>query len=169
MRGMLSSEALERQFGKTKLKLLRQDEDCRIIATIAASSGKYLELSRVVFRPEGTEAFPEVHRSILAGASMGKAFAEAGIAFRRDIHASGQYDSRTVPAIFVRRFGTDGQPTVTSLTVMVGPASAPYAEILEIYSPLVQPWELTARRINTGIGARLKSFSDELATLGDTA
>jgi hypothetical protein len=169
MSELLSSDVLERQFGPTRLEVLQQDDSGRIICTEAVETGKVLELSQVAFRQEGVSAFPRIHRRVLAGISMGKAFAETGMPFQRNIHASYRYDQRGLPAIFSERFGTDDPPTITDLLVVVGPDSTPYAEILEIYGPDVNPWELTGGDMGDTVAERLELFGAELAVLDDAA
>lgn len=165
----LSSDALERQFGPTRLEVLKQDEGGRIICTKVIETDKILELSQVVFRQEGISAFPDIHRQVLAGTSIGKAFAEAGMPFRRDIHASYPHNQRGLPAVFSEWFGSDRPSMVTDLSVVVGPDSAPYADILEVYSADVNPWELAGGEMDQATAERFEAFGATLAVLKDTA
>ncbi|HEY5442612.1 MAG TPA: hypothetical protein VIJ68_03675 [Candidatus Saccharimonadales bacterium] len=130
----LSSDILERQFGKTYLKVLSDDNEPRIICTRALDGDRVLEISSVTFTPAGAEKFPDAHRAVLAGESMGKVFREHGIPFRRNIQALYGY---TLPANFERWFGESGQATIIDLTVVAGPDDTPYARILETFSPAV--------------------------------
>jgi hypothetical protein len=169
MSELLSSTVLERQFGPTELEILKQDEGGRIVCTKVVETGQILELSQVVFQPEGIAAFPEIHREVLAGTSMGKAFAEDGMPFHRDIHASYRYDHRILPAVFAKRFDSGEPPTVTDLSVTVGPDATPYASILEVFSPRVNPWELTGGEMGEAIVDRLEVFGAELVAMDDAA
>ncbi len=169
MSELLSSDELERQFGPTELEVLQQDTGGRIICTKVAETGEILELSQVIFHPEGIAAFRAIHNKVLSGTSMGKAFAEDGMPFHRNIRASYRYDHRVLPAVFAERFGSGEPPTVTDLSIAVGPDAIPYADILEVYSPSVNPWELTGGEMDQAIADRLEVFGAELATLDDTA
>jgi len=160
---ILSSDVLERQFGPTKLEILRQDDKERIICTKVAASGQVLELSKVVFRPEGIAAFPKIHQEIVSGTSMGAAFAKAGVPFKRNVRGSYRYDD--APSSFVERFGMQGPPTVTNVSILVGSESIPYADILEIYSPRVVPWEPSSEQINPRVVTRINDFGATLANI----
>lgn len=168
MSELLSSDALERQFGPTELEVLWQDGLHRVIATKVAASGQILELSQVEFRPEGIAAFPDIHRAVVAGTSMGKAFAQTGLEFDRKIHAAYRYDQHNVPAGLAERFGSGEPPTVMDLSVVVGPEATAYADILEIYSPKVA-WELTGGELDQAVVARINDFGATLASLDRNA
>jgi hypothetical protein len=162
---VLSSDALEDQFGPVQLEILYQNKINRIIATKVAGSGQILELSRVSFRSEGTAAFPDIHRKIIAGASMGKAFADSAVPFNRQVRASYRYDQHSLPVIFTQWFGTPKPPAVTSVSIVVGPDDVPYADILEVYSPEVLPWELTEDGMNQAVIDQVNTFGAALAAL----
>jgi hypothetical protein len=170
MSELLSSDALEQQFGPLKLEVLQQDPAGRIICNRVAATGQVVELSKVVFRPEGLAAFPGVHQRILQGTSIGATFkAEAGLPFRRDIHASYRYDQGSLPRVFLKYFSSAEPPTVTDLTVLAGPDSVPYADILEVFSPDVERWELTGGDMGQAVTDRLEAFGAELDALGHPA
>lgn len=135
----LSSDILENQFGTTVIEVLGQDEATRIIATKDVLDGKILEISRVVFKPLGVKAFREVHELVVAGQSMGKAFRAAGVEFERVEHSAHRSN---LPEGFNKYFGSDQPGTVVGVSILVGQEQLPYANILEIYSPLVS-WEET--------------------------
>lgn len=164
-----SSDILEERFGPTRLEILRQDEYERIICTKVARSSRVLELSWVAFRPPGTTAFREIHRRVMWGESMGKAFAAAGVEFHREVRVSYRADSG-VPAIFRERFGSEAAPTITEVTVKVGPKAVPYADILEVYHPDVPPWETTdgPRQPERAVADRLEVFAAALNAMADT-
>lgn len=88
MAAQLSSDILEAQFGPTRLEILRQDDASRVIRTIAIASGQVLEVSRVAFFAQGAAAFPDIHRAVLAGSSMGKTFSGRGVAFERQVRGT---------------------------------------------------------------------------------
>jgi len=165
MSEVLSSDALERQYGPLIFEVLRQDEAGRIISNTAEGTGKVVELSRIVFRPEGVERFPEVHARILAGISMGTAFRDARLYPGRRIHASSRYDQRGLPEVFARRFDNHEAPIVTDLTLVAGPDGTPYADILEVFRPETRPWEQDGSDMGQEVAGRLESFGAELAAL----
>lgn len=163
---MLSSDALERQFGgPTELEVLRQDDRERIICTKLSESGKILELSRVIFHPEGAAAFPDIHREVVGGKSMGRAFADNAVGFNRRVRASCRYDRPDMPAGFAERFGSEQPPTVTDVSILVGPGNVLYADILEVYSPEVSPWEPVGE-ISGEVTTAVNAFGKELAAFG---
>jgi hypothetical protein len=155
----LSSDVLEAQFGPTELQVISQDDTRRFIATRATKTGQILELSRVIFRADAA-AFGAVHKDIMNGASMGKAFRAHGLPFRREVHSTYAAD---VPALR-QRFATDGQATVIVLTVVGGEDAAPYADILEIYSPAVA-WPAARQQPDQDTVQRLAAFTSELSEL----
>lgn len=160
MPGELSSDVLERQFGPTLLEILRQDDTGRVIATKTADGSQVLELSQVSFRPEGIAAFAGIHRKVMDGASMGKAFREAGIAFKRQVRGVHRPDS--TPPVFSQRFGAAGPPTVIDVSILAGPGETPYADILEVYGPAVS-WDAAAAAPDREITERLHAFGGILA------
>lgn len=131
---ILSSDVLEAQFGTTAVEVLYQDMQTRVICTKVVSSGQILELSRVEFVPAGVAAFVAIHRSIVAGQSMGKAFQAHGIAFVRETRSVCRC---TLPDGFNHRFGSTAQACVMVVAIFVGDHKTPYAHILETYSPEV--------------------------------
>ena len=134
MNQVLSSDILEAQFGPTELKVLYQDGASRIICARAKAGGQLLELSFVSFMTVGAAKFPEVHRTVTAGTSMGKAFRASGVVFKRQER---HVDKQALAESFGRQFGGQGRATVIAVTILAGPDETPYAEILEIYSPAV--------------------------------
>ena len=122
-----SSDILEQQFGPTELTILYQTDDYRIICTRVKKTDRLLELSFVSFKQPGAEAYPEVHQSIMAGQSMGKAFQQAGIEFERR--------TRTISRNFFPDLSqSNGNSSLLLVSVLVGPDKLPYAEILETYT-----------------------------------
>jgi hypothetical protein len=166
MSELLSSDILERQFGPTILEVLWQDDATRLIATKVKATGQVLELSQVVFNEPGIAGFPEVHREVVAGKSMGKAFAERAIPFKRQVHAAYRYDQHDLPGSFSERFGAELPPTVVDVSILVGPDSTPYADILEVYSPEVS-WQLNGGEMAGTVVDRIRAF-DELLTRHDS-
>jgi hypothetical protein len=134
MKNNLSSNVLEQQFGPTEVEILYQDAAVRVIYTKVVSSGQILELSRVEFMQQGITAFPEVHRAIVTGQSMGKAFRAQEIAFVRESQYVCKY---VLPDEFNDRFDNAGPSTVIAVDIFVGVQKTPYAHILETYSPAV--------------------------------
>jgi hypothetical protein len=134
---MLSSDILEHQFGATHLELLYQSpsQKTRIIQTVASLTGQIVELSLVRFDPEGAASFPEIHKKVSDGESMGKSFKQAAVPFRRNPHSTIQSQ---LPASFNERFGSNRLATVVELEIFVGEQKSHYADVLETYNPLVQ-------------------------------
>lgn len=130
---VLSSDILEQQFGQTELKVLYRSDIARIICTKTKPNGKVLELSFVTFIKTGIDKFPTVHREILEGKSIGKAFRDHGIEFKRKTKAVYR---DTFPDIFSENLGE--YSTVLSVSILAGTDKTPYAEILETYSPQVR-------------------------------
>jgi len=161
MANMLSSDILEAQFGPTEVAVLHQDNLERIICTKVLASGQVLELSRVVFGGAGAEKFPDIHRAIVAGESMGKAFRAAGIEFVRE--TKGAY-KQTLPANLQQWFGSSEAATVVDVSILVGADQVPYAQILEVYSPAVR-WPHSIGQPTTEqrlVISRLDKFLKEL-------
>jgi hypothetical protein len=161
MSDTLSSDILEKQFGPTEITVLYQDASTRIICTRTVADGHVLELSRVVFMP-GARDFPETHRAVLDGLSMGKAFRADGIEFRRHVNASYR---RSLPAAFKKWFGRGSPATVVAVSILVGPAKTHYADIMETYSPDVRWPHLGGQPTNEHLEniKRLEEFLDEQA------
>jgi para-aminobenzoate synthetase component 1 len=130
----LSSDILESQFGSTAIDVLYQGARTRNICTKVVSTGQILELSRVEFIDEGVQAFPETHRAVVNGESMGKAFRSRGIDFVRQTSSA---FACNLPQSFYDHYHSPGPATVVTVTILVGPAKTPYAHILETYSPAV--------------------------------
>lgn len=135
MGSVLSSDILETQFGPTAIDVLYQDDTTRIIQTRRASDGHILELSYVLFDPQGVKTFPEVHQKIRDGESMGKAFVDAHVEFVRETTAV--FRSH-VPSVFQKKFNSTAMPWVTNTTILVGSDSVRYATVLEMFHPDVQ-------------------------------
>jgi hypothetical protein len=152
----LSSDILEGQFGPTEVKVLLQDSRERVICTRTAD-GRILELSRVSFKLRGMEEFADVHRQVRSGTSMGKAFRDNGISFRRVTHAAYKLAAGRLPAVFSQRFGIGGPATVVDVSILVGPRDTAYADILEVYSPAVS-WPAAARGPDRQAADRLRAF-----------
>jgi hypothetical protein len=132
---ILSSDVLEAQLGPTQIEVLKQSEAERIICTRVVETGQRLELSRVIFDPLGAKHFEHVHRQILEGQSMGKAFREADIAFsRREVSAQ----RVSLRPSLLEWFQADGPATVVNVAIYLGDKSTHYADIFEIYSPVVK-------------------------------
>lgn len=157
---MLSSEILEQQFGETRVVVVRQDSRHRIINTVAVQTDKILELSLVTF-DQNTIAFPDIHKRIFDGASMGSAFAAAGVAFVRTARTV----TRTVLPPSLQSYFTDQSPaTVVDVDIYVGGDAVHYCHILEIYSPAVTwPQPITATG-HSQIQRDLEHFSTLLET-----
>lgn len=128
----LSSDILEKQFGPTTINILHQDDEIRIIQTVAIETGQVLELSLVRFTPEGVAAFPEIHQAILSGQSMGKAFRAARVEFRRDSQFA---CSSAVPMPMQKYFASQEPATIVSVHILAGPDKVHYATITETYTP----------------------------------
>jgi hypothetical protein len=130
---MLSSNVLERQFGETRVVIMKQNTDYRIIKTIAVSSNEILELSLVTF-DQNTVPFPDIHQQIIDGASIGKAFEHAGVPFIRTTHS---VIREHIPKQ-LQLYPTDKMPaTIVDVDIYVGDEAIHYCHILEIYSPIV--------------------------------
>ncbi len=161
----LSSDILEGQFGPTEVKILLQDGLERIICT-RTPDGRILELSRVSFKLPGTEEFADVHSQVLSGASMGKAFRDNDIPFKRMTRAVYKCAAGRLPAVFRERFGVDGPATVVDVSILVGPRETAYADILEVYSPAVS-WPAAAREPDGTAADRLQAFGQLLTDSKD--
>ncbi len=135
MTSTLSSDTLEQQFGPTELKVLYQSNNARIICTKTVPGGKILELSFVNFIETGITKFQVVHEEILGGKSIGKAFHDHGIEFRRETKA---IHRDIFPPISASQPADGEHSTVVSVLILVGADKTPYAEILETYSPAVR-------------------------------
>lgn len=131
---MLSSEILEEQFGPTRLVVLKQNKKLRIIETVTKDSEQILELSMVTFDKQNIHTFPEVHKEILAGQSMGMAYKNAGIRFIREITST---IHAQLPLELESEFNQKGLATIVEVDIFVGEQKAHYCHILEIYSPAV--------------------------------
>lgn len=131
--GFLSSDILEAQFGPTRIEVLFQNNDQRVIQTLS-TSGQVLEISLVDFDPVGTAAYSAVHQLIIQGTSIGKAFQSADILFHRRILSVVQ---REIPAVLAERFGSQNPASVVRVGIYVGEKNVHYADIFEIYHPEV--------------------------------
>lgn len=152
---MLSSDVLEKQFGPTELHILKQTNTYRIIQTIAVKTRMVLELSFVTF--DRINVFPAVHQHILAGASIGKAYQQAGIMFHRDVRS---ISTSPVPHILKRFFELSQQVTIVDVSIHVGPEKSHYCDIIEIYAQSVE-WPQPITTTDPGLTNRL----DKIVTL----
>jgi F0F1-type ATP synthase delta subunit len=129
---MLSSEILEEQFGPTRLVILKQNSKQRIIETLAKDTKQVLELSVVTFDQENIHTFQEIHKKVIAGTSIGKAYKQAGVSFTRKVNST----VRTIlPAVLEAEFNQKGLTTIVEVDIYVGKQKIHYCHILEIYSP----------------------------------
>jgi hypothetical protein len=135
MPDVLSSDILESQFGPTEVEVLYQDEKTRIICTKAVGSGQVLEVSRVSFAPDAAAKFPDAHQAVLSGKSIGKAFREANIEFRREVRAAYKC---VLPESFEKLFGGPDAATIVYVSILAGSGQIPYCRILETFSPDVK-------------------------------
>lgn len=150
----LSSDILESQFGQTTVDVLYHDDYNRVIQTRVVGSDQILEFSQVTFDSKGAHDFANVHKSIVDGESMGKAFKAASVDFVRQTHAV----SRLVaPPVFADIFDTSQPAWVIEVAIAVGKDQTHYADILEVYSGLVE-WPETATEPTETLLARLDEF-----------
>jgi hypothetical protein len=130
----LSSDILEEQFGPTKIEILLQGSDTRTICTKVIASGQVLEVSRVRFMGPGRAEFPDIHQEVIEGESMGAAFRNHRVSFRRITHS---IEQQPLSANLQKLFDSNSQGTVVKVSIVVGDQQTPYAEIMETYSPFV--------------------------------
>jgi len=156
---ILSSDVLEQQFGETYVVVLKQDTHTRVICT-KSKKNQILEFSIVKFEQQGIDAFPEIHRAIVDGQSIGKAFREQGIAFVRVENA---IEKMPLPQLFNDLVKSDDPATVISVSVLVGPEQMKYANILETYSPDVA-WPLYQGKLNINALDILTELSKSIYT-----
>ena len=150
---MLSSDILEKQFGETKIVILKQDDLRRVIQTIVDRTGEIIELSLVSFEPENTSKFPDIHARIVSGTSIGKAFKEADVHFVRRTNSTSR---QVLPDILKTYLSNQQEATIVDVDVFVGEHETHYCRILEIYSGAVE-WpdspatnlSKTANQLNT--------------------
>ncbi len=135
MSGRLSSDILEQQFGPTVVQVLDQAEQTRLICTQVVATNQVLEVSFVTFIEAGVQEFSAVHRLVLAGESMGKAFRTAGVLFTRQTTAISHQE---LSPLFSQQFESEGSATIVEVVILVGPEQVPYAKIIETYSPAVR-------------------------------
>lgn len=152
---ILSSDILAQQFGATRLVILRQNDNYRIIQTIASDSNVVLELSLVTFNQVNVQAFPTVHQAIIEGESIGVAYQKEGILFKRHTAAINHI---LLPAKLAKYFSTKEPATVIEVDILVGPRQTHYCSILEIYSPAVQ-WPESDTLVSPSLRTRLQEFS----------
>jgi hypothetical protein len=155
---MLSSEVLESQFGPTRIGVLYQDDTDRVIKTVAYAREKILELSWVKFDPDGKDVFPDIHDAVAEGASMGKAFCDAGQTFTREVRAIGNI---MLPDTYRQRFGNSLPATVAETDIFIGSEQTFYCHILETFSPDVS-WPEIAGDPCPPSRARVLDFADLL-------
>ncbi len=151
----LSSDILKQQFGSTKLIILDQNSEYRIIKTIASADNSVLELSLVSFDQPNVNAFPDVHQTILAGESIGTAYQNAGILFKRNVTA---IQHVTLPGSIASYFKSHEKATVVAVDICVGPQQTHYCSILEIYSPAVR-WPEPETAASPTVPAQIKAFA----------
>lgn len=156
----ISSDILEDQFGPTTLQILQQDETERLICT-ATSAGQILELSWVRFDPAGIAVFPQVHKAVTAGKSMGKVFRDHNVSFRRCARSIRKCPADKLPANMSGLFDATGTATVVEVSILAGDSGVPYADILEVYSPEVS-WPQTGSPIDEAANNRLQQFGNRL-------
>lgn len=140
---MLSSDILEQQFGPTKVVILKQNTDIRIINTVVINTGQVLELSIVKFDKSGAKIYKLVHEQIVAGESIGKAFKSAGIEF---IRQTKYQTSCVMPVELQKQFLAEGEATCIEVSIIVGPQKTQYCDIFEVYSPAVK-WPKTTEQV----------------------
>lgn len=133
---VLSSDVLEDQFGPTYIDIIYQDHQTRAIAT-RALNGKLLELSYVRFNRTASHLFPNVHQTVINGTSMGKAFRDYSIPFKRHVLGKYLYALRDT---FCRLYGDERPAIILDVQILVGSLDSPYATILETYTPDVRAW-----------------------------
>jgi hypothetical protein len=132
---MLSSEILEKQFGPTRLVILKQNSRQRVVETVVVDTEQVLELSVVTFDTQNVHTFPEIHKEIMAGTSMGKAYKKAGVSFNRVVKS---IVHSPLPAVLESEFDQKGLGTIIEVDILVGKQKAHYCHILEIYSSAVK-------------------------------
>jgi hypothetical protein len=156
---MLSSDILEEQFGPTRLVILKQDSQHRIIKTVSIASGEVLELSLVTFDSNSAAIFPEIHQKVLLGYSMGKAYREAHIPFIRDVRS---ITHNPLPPRLASYFDQSGSATIVDVDIYVGKAKTHYCHILEIYNATVT-WPANNTKSSSTIVSKLDIFEKLIA------
>src|SRR6185312_16548110 len=121
MSDQLSSSILERQFGPTEIEVLYQEGLSRVIRTKVSATGQVLELSQGSCQPAGISTFPEPHKEVKNGASIGKAFTAADIGFRRLTHGVHTCKPTQLPDEMKRQFDAEGYAIVVEVSILVGP------------------------------------------------
>lgn len=150
-----SSDILKQQFGSTRLIVLDQNSEYRIIKTIASDDNSVLELSLVTFDQPNVNTFPDVHQTILAGESIGTAYQNAGILFKRNVTV---IQHVTLPSSIASYFKSHEKATVVEVDIRVGPQQIHYCSILEIYSPAVR-WPEPETTDSPTVPAQIKAFT----------
>ena len=158
---MLSSDVLEEQFGPTKVDVLYQDSENRIITTRALSDDKVLELSWVKFDSLSEKHYPNIHRDILGGKSIGKAFRDMKVEFNRK---QSEITKLSLPPLFKDFFKTSGPATVVSVAIYVDADKIHYCDILETYSPIVK-WPGKTISTSENVSRQIEAFSQRLGDL----
>lgn len=160
MSEILSSDFLEEEFGPTELEVLYWNEDTltRVSCTKVIETGQVVEVSLVVFDPRGTATYPEVHQTVLDGASMGKAFRAAGIRRHRETKSAYAYH---LPEVFGHWFGSEEVGIVANTMFSVGPEHTPYAELLETFTSSVED------RLQLSVGEPTQELRERIYWLGD--
>jgi hypothetical protein len=135
MSKQLSSDILEHQFGPTLVEVIFQNDKNRLIFTRTVERNLILEISLVSFIEQGVKKYPIIHQSLTTNkSSMGKTFRQAGVKFIRQTNA---LTKQKLDSNFRNLFDSDKLATVLDVDIIVGEAGTPYANILEVYSPLV--------------------------------
>jgi hypothetical protein len=155
---MLSSDILEEQFGPTRLVILKQDSQHRIIKTVSIASGEVLELSLVTFDSNSAAIFPDIHQKVLLGYSMGKAYREAHISFIRDVQS---ITHNPLPPKLKSHFDQSGSATIVDVDIYVGKEKTHYCHILELYSSIVS-WPVSNDLNSSKLERQLQDFEDIL-------
>jgi hypothetical protein len=156
---MLSSDILEEQFGPTRLVILKQDSQHRIIKTVSIASGEVLELSLVTFNVGSATVFPDIHQKVLLGYSMGKAYREAHIPFIRDVRS---ITHNPLPPRLASYFDQPGSATTVDVDIYVGKVKTHYCHILEIYNAAVK-WPANTTKSSSTIVSKLDIFEKIIA------
>jgi len=158
---MLSSDVLEEQFGPTKVDVLYQDSENRIITTRALSDDKVLELSWVMFDSSSEKPYPNIHRDILGGKSIGKAFRDMKVKFHRK---QIEITKVSLTPVFKDFFKSSGTATVIPVSIYVGADKIHYCDILETYSPIVK-WPEKTVSTSENVSRQIEAFSQRLGDL----
>lgn len=153
---MLSSDILEQQFGATKVVIIKQTSGYRIIKTVANTNGQTLELSLVTFT-RNTARFPDIHKKIIKGSSIGKAFKQAGVSFVRTVHS---ITHAPLQPTLQSSFNDTRLATIVDVDIYVGDDMVHYCHIIEIYSSEVDWPQPKTPTNNNDVRSALQHFSE---------